>query len=166
MDPARREALRVLAELLEARLDEAHLVGLVVDREGRAVAEPLRLAAQDAAAGGVEGEDPDRPRRATEHALEPLAHLRRGLVRERDREDLVRLDAVRPDQVGDPVGEDAGLPGACPRDDEQRPVDVEHGLALGGVEVGEELLVRGDGHGSMLAAASGAFPDVSATSER
>ena len=64
------------------------------------------------------------------------------------------------------MGEHTGLPRARPGDDEQRPFDVEHGLALGRVEVGEELLVRGDGHGSMLAAASGAFPDVSATSER
>ena len=39
---------------------EPDLVGLVVDREVRAVAEPRRLAAEDPAAGRVEGEDPDR----------------------------------------------------------------------------------------------------------
>ena len=93
MDAARGEALRVALELLEAVLDEADLVGLVVDREVRAVAEPLGLAAQDAAARGVEGEDPDRPRARADRGLDPLAHLPRGLVRERDREDLVRLDA-------------------------------------------------------------------------
>ena len=76
--------------------DEPHLVGLVVDREVRAVAEPRRLAAQDAAAGGVEGEDPERARAAAEQRVEPLAHLARGLVRERDREDLVRLHAAAP----------------------------------------------------------------------
>ena len=65
--PPRREALRVLAELLEARLRQAHLVLVVVDRERRAVAEPVGLAAQDAAARGVEGEDPDRARGAAEH---------------------------------------------------------------------------------------------------
>ena len=32
------------AEVLEARLDDPYLVGLVVDRERRAVAEPGRLA--------------------------------------------------------------------------------------------------------------------------
>ena len=62
VDAARREALRVALELLEAALHEADLVGLVVDREVRAVAEPLRLAPQDPAAGGVEGQDPDRAR--------------------------------------------------------------------------------------------------------
>ena len=45
VDPARHEPLRVALELLEARLDEPHLVGLVVDREVRAIAEPLGLAA-------------------------------------------------------------------------------------------------------------------------
>ena len=148
MDAARREPLRIAAELLEARLDDPHLVGLVVDREVRAVAEPLRLAAQHAAAGGVEGEDPDRARLPTEHPLEPLAHLPRRLVRERDREDLVRLDAVRADQVRDPVGEHARLARAGPGDDEQRPLDVEHGLPLGRIQVGEELLVGCDGHAS------------------
>ena len=59
VDAARREALRIALELLEALLDEPDLVGLVVDREVRAVAEALRLAAQDAAAGRVEGEDPE-----------------------------------------------------------------------------------------------------------
>ena len=131
VDAARREPLRVDAEVLEARLDDPDLVGLVVDREARAVAEPLRLAAQHATAGGVEGEDPGRARLTTEHPLEPLAHLARRLVRERDREDLVRLHAVRADQVGDPVGQHARLAGARAGDDEQRPVDVENGLALG-----------------------------------
>ncbi len=48
------------------------------------------------------------------------------------------------------------LPEPAPAIDEQRPVDVEDRLALGRVEVGEELLVRCDGHGSMLAAAPAA----------
>src|SRR5581483_3824228 len=58
MDAARHEPLRVALELLETGLDEPDLVRLVVDREVRAVAEPRSLAAQDSAAGGVEGEDP------------------------------------------------------------------------------------------------------------
>ncbi len=89
VDAARREALRVLAELLEARLDEPHLVLAVVDRERRAVAESFGLSPQHPPAGGVEREDPDRARGLAEHPLETLAHLARRLVRERDREDLV-----------------------------------------------------------------------------
>ena len=62
----------------------------------------------------------------------------------------------------DPVREDARLPRPRPGDDEKRPLDVEHRLALRGIQVGEELLVRRDGHASMLAATSG---DEPATSE-
>ena len=152
VDPPRREALRVDAEVLEARPNDAHLVGLVVDREAGRVAEPLGLAAQHPATGGVEGEDPGRPRLAAEHPLEPLAHLARRLVRERDREDLVRLRPVRADQVRHAMGEHTGLPRARAGDDEQRAVDVQDGFALGRVQAGEEIIVRCDGHASMLAA--------------
>ena len=157
VDAARREALRVLPELLEARLDEAHLVLVVVDREGRAVAEPLGLAAQHPAAGRVEGEDPDRARRLPEHPLEALAHLPRRLVRERDREDLVRLHAARADEVRDAVGEDARLPRAGTGDDEERALGREDRLALGLVEVGEVALGGRDGHRPTLAVGCGAY---------
>ena len=43
VDAARREALRVALQLLQARLRQAQLVGLVVDREVRLVAEALAL---------------------------------------------------------------------------------------------------------------------------
>ena len=146
--PRGREALGVDAEILEAGSDDAHLVGLVVDREARRVAEPLRLAAQHPPAGGVEGEDPGGARLPAEHPLEPLAHLAGRLVRERDREDLVRLRAVRADQVGDPMGQHAGLARAGSGDDEQRAVDVQDGFALGRIQAGEEIIVRCDGHAS------------------
>ena len=152
MDPARDEPFWISFELLQALLDQPHLVGLVVDREVRPVAEPGRLAAEDPAAGGVEREDPDAARDLREEILEARAHLPRRLVREGDREDLVRLDADRGDQVRDPVGEHAGLPRARARDDEQRALRVQHRLALGGVQVGEIGARGGDCHcRSMLA---------------
>src|SRR3954447_12879914 len=154
MDAAWHESLRVAVELLETRANEPQLVGLVVDREIRAVAEPRRLTAQDPAAGCVEGEDPDRPRLRPDRTLDPLAHLLRRLVRERDRQDLVRLDADRGEQVRDAVGEDARLPGARSGDDEQRTLGRQHGLALGLVQVCE---VRGglyDGHPGTLESSS------------
>ena len=154
VDAARREALRVLPELLEAGLDQPHLVLVVVDRERRAVAEPLGLASEHAPAGGVEGEDPDRARGGAEHPLEALAHLPRGLVRERDREDLARLDLQVLDEVGDAMRQDARLPRARAGDDEQRPLGVLNGLALGLVEGCELGLGLRDGHAPMLAAAA------------
>ncbi len=146
VDAARDETLRVALQLLEARLHEPHLVGLVVDREVRSVAEPRRLRAQDAAARGVEGHDPDRPRLVAEQVVQARAHLRGGLVRERDREDLVRLHAARADQVRDAVREHARLPGAGARDDEQRPFRREHGLALGVVQLRQVLVRSRDRH--------------------
>ena len=151
VDAPRRESLRVALQLLQALLHQPDLVGLVVDREVRAVAEALRLAAQDAAARSVEGEDPEPLAGAAEQPLQALLHLARRLVREGDRENLVRLRTDGVDQVRDAIGEDAGLPGARAGDDEQRPFGGEHGLPLRGIEVGEVLLRRGDGHGSMLA---------------
>jgi hypothetical protein len=152
VDAARDEALRVALELFQAGLGQPHLVGLVVDREVRAVAEARRFAAQDPAAGGVEGEDPDRVRQRPEQVFEPLPHLRRGLVRERDREDLVRLHAAGVDQMRDTVGEHARLPGARPGDDEKRPLGGEDRFPLCRIQVGEVLLGRRNGHPAMLAA--------------
>ena len=88
---------------------EAELVGRVVDREVRAVAEVLRLAAEDAAAGGVEGHHPGGARGRADEALDALAHLRGGLVREGDREDLGRLRARRGEQVRDAARQHARL---------------------------------------------------------
>lgn len=140
VDPSRREALRVPLELFEALLHEPDLVGLVVDREVGAVAEPLRFSAQDAAARGVEGEDPEAAAAPAEQAFEPFPHLPRRLVGERDREDLVGLCPDRVDQVRDAVGQHARLARACSRDDQERPFRGENCLALGGVQVGEVLL--------------------------
>ena len=154
MDAARREALRVALELLEAALHEADLVGLVVDREVRAVAEPLRLAAQDPAAGRVERHHPGGARRRADEISDALAHLPRRLVREGDRKDLGRLHADRAEQVGDAAREDAGLAGAGAGDDEHGAFGVEHGLALRRIQVGEVGLGRRRGHRSIVAVAS------------
>ena len=56
----------------------------------------------------------------------------------------------------DAVGEYARLPGAGAGDDEQRAVDVQDGLALRRIQAGEEVIVRCDGHASMLATSRGA----------
>ena len=150
VDAARGEALRVLPELLQARLREAHLILVVVDREARRVPEPLGLPSEHAPARRVEGEDPDRASGRAEHPLQALPHLPRGLVREGDRENLIRADLQVLDEVRDPVGENAGLPGTCAGDDEQRAFRVLDGLALGLIESYGVGLRLGDGHSSML----------------
>src|SRR5690606_3252733 len=69
-----------------------------------------------------------------------VAHLRRGLVRERDGEDRAGMDAPLGDEVGDPPGEHARLAGTGGGDDEDRGSGVTAGPALGGVEPGEQRL--------------------------
>ena len=130
----RREPLGVDVEVVQALLDQPPLVGRVVDRELARVAEPVRVRAQHARAGGVERHHPHRARRAADEQLDPVAHLLRRLVRERDGEDLVRPCLARAQQVGDPVGEHARLARAGAGQDEQGPGARGHGLALGRVE--------------------------------
>ena len=78
-----------------------------------------------------------RTRRPDQHAR-AIAHLPRGLVGERDGEDLVRLGRLGGHQVGDPMGQHPGLARAGSGQDQQRPLIVGHGLALGLVEAGEK----------------------------
>ncbi len=72
-------------------------------------------------------------------AVDPLAHLGRGLVGERDGEDLPGVRAVG-ELPGDAVGEHPGLARAGAGDDEQRRAGVHHGLALLRVHALEQCL--------------------------
>ena len=72
----------------------------------------------------------DRP----EELGDPVAHLARGLVRERDREDLERRRAELGDEIREPVGQHPGLARARAGDHEHRPGRQRHGLVLGRVQ--------------------------------
>ena len=63
-----------------------------------------------------------------------------GPVRERHREDLPRPDALDADEVGDPVGQDAGLAAAGAGEDEERSVGRRDGPRLLRVQVPDDLL--------------------------
>ena len=65
--------------------------------------------------------------------LRALAHLARGLVGERDRDDVRGIDAAL-DEMRDLGGDHAGLAAAGAGEHEQRTVAVAHGLALRSVE--------------------------------
>ena len=136
----RREALGVEVQVAAHQRHEALAVGRVVDREGAGEPELLGLGAQDAHARRVEGHDPHGPGTAADDRGDALAHLGRGLVGERDGEDLAGLHPARREQVGDAGGERLGLARAGARDDEQRPALVHHGSALLGVQPLEEPL--------------------------
>ena len=125
-------------EVVEALLDQAARVGGVVDRELARVAEPVGVGAEHPGAGRVEGHHPHRAGGAADQQLDPLAHLLRRLVGERDRQDLVRPRLAGAEQVGDPVGEHAGLARAGAGQDQQRPLAVRDGVALGLVQTLQE----------------------------
>ena len=105
--------LRVVAQILDARFDDAHGVVLIVDGERARVAFVERgdVAAQDADAQAVEGRDERRALHwiVAEQADDALTHLLRRLVRERDREDMKRLDLALRDQVRNTMHDDARL---------------------------------------------------------
>jgi hypothetical protein len=147
VDSAGDEALGITVELLEAELHEPDLVGLVVDREVRAVAEARGFAPEDAPARGVEGHDPHAGSDVAEDALETLLHLAGRLVREGDGQDLLRLHTAGGDEVRDAVGEHPRLSRPRSRDDEDWPFSGQNRLALGGIEIGEIRLGRCDSHG-------------------
>ncbi len=90
LGPPGREALRVEVEVAPDVVGEADGVGLVVDRERRPVAETFDVAAQDPRARRVERRHPHAASDRTDEGFDAFLHLARGLVGERDREDLER----------------------------------------------------------------------------
>ena len=83
--------------------------------------------------------------------LNTFTHFGGSLVGEGDGENLAGGRAVGCEQVGDAVGEHAGLAGAGARDDEQGRAGVQHGFFLAFVESG------GEGGGVHRVEAVGAF---------
>src|SRR3989304_2863760 len=61
-----------------------------------------------------------------------------------------RVGGVLGYEVGDTVGDDAGLAGAGPGDDQQRPFSLLNGLPLARVEGGEDFRCGGGGHGVIV----------------
>ena len=92
------------------------------------------MATKDPGAEGVEGADGDLVSACPHEGRCALPHLAGGLVGEGERGDAVGLNAAPVDEVGDAVGDDAGLAAAGACDDEHGAADGFDGLALPGVE--------------------------------
>src|SRR4051794_13191474 len=69
---------------------------------------------------------------------EPLAELARGLLRERDRQDLARLESAARDLPGDAPRDGGGLTRAGAREDGDRPSGGLGSLTLGRVQAVED----------------------------
>ncbi len=135
---ARELLLAVLAlvepEVADDAREHGFLIGVVVDDEVFGDAERLCVPAKEPRARRVERADPEVAGACRDQALEAIAHLAGGLVRERDREDPPRRHVVLVDEARDPVRDDPGLPAPCACEDEERPPLVEHRLLLARVE--------------------------------
>ena len=142
---ARRIAERTVArqwQLEEAVAQEDDLLGPAEHAE--VVLEPdlERVPPQQAVAEGVEGGDLDVGVAVGDELVDALLHLGRGLVREREREDLFGAGAALGDQPGDAAGDDGGLAGPGAGHDEQRAGIMGDSLALGVIETIQDAVAR------------------------
>ena len=142
----RRELLGVELELTADQRHQALRIRLIVDGERRGVAEPPGLPAQDAHAGRMESHHPHGPNPRADQRGDAGGHLASRLVGKGDGQDLVRRHITRGEQVGDPVGEHAGLARTRAGHDEQRAALMHHGSALFRIESVQECIYRESGH--------------------
>ena len=137
--PPSAAAAVVDVQLAHHLLHRRHLVGRVVDDEVARQVDGGRLAPEQARAHRVERRHPRARRRVAEQRRHALLHLLGRLVREGDRDHLAGVRVAGADEVGDAVGDDARLARPGAGEDEQRAVDLQHGLALFGVQFVKEV---------------------------
>ena len=134
----RRELPWIETEILERASRQRPLVVGVSDSKVRRQSCGSRVPANNVERPAVERADKTSAERAADEALYPLAHLPRRLVGEGHRGDSGRLGRAHGQQVGNAVGEDAGLAGAGAGEHQQRALAVGHGLTLRRVEIIEK----------------------------
>ena len=127
-------------ELVEVLAQEDHDLGAGQDADIRRQAELECVLADQSIAEGVERRDRGVRVAVRNELVDAERHLGRGLVRERQREDLRGLRPARGDQPRDAAGDDLRLARAGPRDHEQRPIPVRHRAELVGVQAAEQGL--------------------------
>src|SRR4029079_5459778 len=95
-----------------------------------------------------------------ERVSDPVTHLRRGLVRERERQDRVRRHAAL-DETRDSGRDDARFAASGAREDEQRAVAVLHGLALPIVQLRHTVSSSPPNAGALYSGARPAWEEIS-----
>ena len=116
----------------------AGVVGVV---DGEVRVQPVQqrgLIAQNPHTGGVKRRHPHIPRPRADQGGHPLAHLRGGLVGERDGQDLPGADVAGRQQVGDAAGQHRRLTRPRTGHDQQRGTLVQDGPVLLGIESVEQ----------------------------
>ena len=114
-DRARGVLPVVEVQLVQALLDQRQLIAVVIHDEVLLQANRRTALTQQAGADGVERPHPHLLARHFANELrQPLAHLVRGLVRKRDRQNVARPHAPPPGQERDAVRQDARLTEPAP----------------------------------------------------
>ena len=124
---------------------ERPLVLGVVDDESAIDPDRFPVAPEHPRAERVERARLHVPTGLADQADDPLAELTRSAVGERDREDRPWPDLLDPDEIGDPVGQDASLARARTREDQQRAIDRRDRPRLLGIQVSDDLALAGRG---------------------
>jgi hypothetical protein len=124
-------------------LHERLLIVRVIDDEPAADPDRLAVLAQDPGAQRVERSGHHVAAALADQADDALPKLGRSPVGERDGEDLPGRDVLDADEIGDPVGQDAGLARSGAGEDQQRPIGGRDCPRLLGVERADDLLGTG-----------------------
>ncbi len=109
----------------------------IEDREGPVPAEPVGVPAEKTGADRMEGPDPHARGLRPQESPDPLTHLARCLVRERDRKDPFGRHAVLVNQMANAGREHPCLARAGARENENRSLDVLGCLQLLIIQTGE-----------------------------
>ncbi len=134
---ARRPALLVDALGERDLLHQAQLVVSVEDGEIGLETHHLGMPTQEAGGDRMEGAEPEPLGALADHALELLAHLRRGLVGEGHRQELARPGAAQREDVRQPRRQHPRLARAGAGQHQHRPIDRLDRPALRVIEAGE-----------------------------
>ncbi|MNS69804.1 hypothetical protein D3C72_1031320 [compost metagenome] len=143
-----RQLVLVVVELRLGQLfQQRQLVGVVEQGEVRLEIQTLVLATYDVEPQGMEGGDHEPPRLlATQGLADPLLHLPRRLVGKGHSGDVAGVIAALLHQIGDLVGDDAGLARSGTRQHQARAGDKLDRFVLIGVELhGPDLLAYDEG---------------------
>ena len=130
-----REHLPILqipgvSHVLEDLPDDASCIVLIVDRKVRVISDAVDEPSKDPDAHRVERRDPDALRAEPDEGIDTASHLSRGLVRERDREDVPGVHVALLHEIGDAVGDDSCLAASCSRKDQHGSFGLKAGLLL------------------------------------
>jgi hypothetical protein len=121
---------RVDLEILHDVFDEALLVLLVIDGEVVLIPQKMNVLSKDADASRMKSAKPGPPPSLAKKGDDPLLHLVSGLVGKGDRHNIPRGNIPLMNEIGDSIGQNAGLATAGASENQKRSVGLKYCLLL------------------------------------